>query len=180
MCTSPLHTFAPDFGNTPSLHTFAPDFGNIPFLRTLAPHSGNIPSLRTLAPHSGKIRAPKGRNKPAQGNALGLARRDGQALKGRHNATKFSSRPVRARRLCHREPRAMPWAVLLQPFRLREPAGGFATVVWRGVCGGVRRVRLVTNPARTFDNALTSRPTGSAKSSQTYSHEKHHPRLTLR
>src|SRR5687768_2940604 len=66
----------------------------------------------------------KDRNKPAQGNALGIRLIEDKALKGRHNCQKFSptvlSRPFRAFAKC--EPVnpgrrfALPWAVILRPF----------------------------------------------------------------
>ena len=48
-------------------------------------------------------------NKPAQGNALGIAFKNGKALKGRHRL----SRPFRALLVMDELPRALPWAGLL-------------------------------------------------------------------
>ena len=48
-------------------------------------------------------------NKPAQGNALGTAFKNGKALKGRQKL----SRPFRALLMMDELPRALPWAGLL-------------------------------------------------------------------
>ncbi len=68
--------------------------------------------------------APKGRNKPAQGNALGSeARCDAPPLKGRNNRPSCHEllRPFRAGNpRGFRFPRALPWADLFQPFGLKS------------------------------------------------------------
>jgi len=63
----------------------------------------------------------KGSNSTAQGNAPGLRRHMSQALKGRDRfCHSFLCRPYRASPTETHAPRALPWAILSQPFRLKS------------------------------------------------------------
>jgi len=62
--------------------------------------------------------APKERNRIAQGNALGEQDRPAAALTGRNR--ELLSRPFRAGPVDPAEPRALPWAIPCEPFRLQR------------------------------------------------------------